>query len=121
MSYSKCKWTPFAGMTVYGSVRRVTLRNEVVFIDGKVLAKPGSGKNIALMKQELPKTKVKLPIKTVPEPVQEIKSPKPHKTDIKTLKSGEQAGIIINQSGDSQLTVPKRVRSLSFKELIQNG
>jgi hypothetical protein len=39
MPFSKCKWTPFAGMRVFGCVSRVILR-------GQVLAKPGYGKNI---------------------------------------------------------------------------
>jgi dihydroorotase-like cyclic amidohydrolase len=40
---TKCGWTPFAGMPGYGRVKRVKLRGEVVYEDGKVLAKPGSG------------------------------------------------------------------------------
>jgi carbamoyl-phosphate synthase/aspartate carbamoyltransferase/dihydroorotase len=47
MPFSKCKWTPFAGMKVYGIVKRVTYYGEVVFVDGKVLSKAGCGKNIA--------------------------------------------------------------------------
>lgn len=46
MPFSKCKWTPFAGLKVFGQIRRVILRGEVVFLDGQVLAKPGFGKNI---------------------------------------------------------------------------
>jgi len=42
--YTKCSWTPFAGMTVYGRVQRVVLRGETVFENGQVLAKPGSGR-----------------------------------------------------------------------------
>lgn len=44
--YTKCDWTPFAGMTVYGRVQRVVLRGEAVFADGRVLASPGSGRLI---------------------------------------------------------------------------
>ena len=36
MTYSKAKWTPFAGMKVNGCVRRVVLRGETAVIDGKV-------------------------------------------------------------------------------------
>jgi hypothetical protein len=40
MSKCKCKWTPFAGMRVFGMVSRVILRGcEVVYVDGQVLAK----------------------------------------------------------------------------------
>lgn len=42
--YSKCGWTPFAGRTVPGRVRRVILRGRVVFEDGNVVAEPGSGR-----------------------------------------------------------------------------
>jgi carbamoyl-phosphate synthase/aspartate carbamoyltransferase/dihydroorotase len=41
---TKCEWTPFAAMRVYGRVNRVILRGEIVFEDGKVLARPGSGR-----------------------------------------------------------------------------
>jgi carbamoyl-phosphate synthase / aspartate carbamoyltransferase / dihydroorotase len=47
MPFSKCKWTPFAGLKVFGLVRRVILRGEVVYVDGQILVKPGYGKNIA--------------------------------------------------------------------------
>ncbi len=49
MPFSKCKWTPFAGLKVYGSVRRVILRGEVAYVDGQVLVEPGFGKNIVSM------------------------------------------------------------------------
>jgi dihydroorotase len=40
---TRCGWTPFAGMAVRGRVRRVVLRGQVVFEDGRVLAQPGCG------------------------------------------------------------------------------
>ena len=36
MNFTKSKWTPFEGMRVKGSVRRVVLRGEVAYIDGQV-------------------------------------------------------------------------------------
>ncbi len=39
-------WSPFAGMSVSAQVSKVTLRGEAVFENGKVLAKPGSGRLI---------------------------------------------------------------------------
>ena len=36
MTFSKAKWTPFAGTKVKGVVRRVVLRGEVAYIDGEV-------------------------------------------------------------------------------------
>jgi dihydroorotase len=41
--FSKCGWTPFAGMTVYGRVERVTLRGRVVFAGGQVVGELGYG------------------------------------------------------------------------------
>ena len=45
-AYSKAGWTPFAGRKVTGSVRRVMLRGETAFVDGKVLARPGFGQDV---------------------------------------------------------------------------
>ncbi len=44
MMQSKCGWTPFHGTEVTAKVHKVVLRGEVVFADGRVLAKPGSGR-----------------------------------------------------------------------------
>ncbi|RDD37936.1 CAD protein [Trichoplax sp. H2] len=46
MPQTKSKWTPFAGMQAKGVIRRVVLRGEVAYIDGKVLAAPGYGKDL---------------------------------------------------------------------------
>lgn len=43
---AKSGWTPFAGRRVAGKVQRVTLHGTVVFQDGKLLAKRGSGRII---------------------------------------------------------------------------
>ena len=45
-AYTRCGWTPFEGMPVQGRVTRVTLRGKTAFEDGKVLAQPGSGRNV---------------------------------------------------------------------------
>lgn len=45
--FTKCGWSPFQGKRVKGKVKKVILRGKTVFEDGKVLAKPGSGKIIA--------------------------------------------------------------------------
>ena len=34
--HSKAQWTPFAGFKIKGCVKRVVLRGETVFVDGKV-------------------------------------------------------------------------------------
>ena len=36
MPFSKAGWTPFAGMSVVGQVKRVVLRGEVAHVDGQV-------------------------------------------------------------------------------------
>lgn len=43
---SRCGWTPFEGWKVRGQVRRVFLRGQEVFRDGRVLARPGYGNNL---------------------------------------------------------------------------
>ncbi len=42
--FTKCGWTPFAGQPARGRIRRVWLRGQLVFENGQVLAKPGSGR-----------------------------------------------------------------------------
>jgi carbamoyl-phosphate synthase/aspartate carbamoyltransferase/dihydroorotase len=44
--YTKCGWTPYAGMRVRGAIRRVVLRGEIVYLDGNVLARPGFGQDV---------------------------------------------------------------------------
>ncbi|NLN70736.1 MAG: amidohydrolase family protein [Chloroflexi bacterium] len=45
--HSKAGWMPFEGWAVFGAVRQVVLRGKTVFMDGQVLAQPGSGQQIA--------------------------------------------------------------------------
>ena len=44
--FTHCNWTPFKGWKVKGKVRKVVLRGQVVFEDGKVLAEQGYGRNV---------------------------------------------------------------------------
>jgi len=46
MPHGKCDWNPFQGIAVSGAVSRVVLRGELVYLDGQVLADPGSGKEM---------------------------------------------------------------------------
>ena len=41
--FTKCGWTPFVGQPARGRVRRVWLRGQLIFEEGQILAKPGSG------------------------------------------------------------------------------
>ncbi|KAF2368744.1 Aspartate carbamoyltransferase [Trinorchestia longiramus] len=51
---SKAKWTPFAGMKVKGRVQRVVLRGQVAYLDGEVLAPPGSGEDVVQKRDVTP-------------------------------------------------------------------
>jgi carbamoyl-phosphate synthase/aspartate carbamoyltransferase/dihydroorotase len=44
--YTRCGWTPFEGWKLYGKLRRVVLRGEEAFRDGRILAQPGTGINL---------------------------------------------------------------------------
>jgi len=44
--FSRCGWTPFEGWRVWGRVRQVYLRGHLAFADGRVLAKPGTGRRV---------------------------------------------------------------------------
>ncbi len=45
-TYTRCAWTPFEGWKVRGRLRRVVLRGEIAYEDGKVLSPTGYGVNI---------------------------------------------------------------------------
>jgi carbamoyl-phosphate synthase/aspartate carbamoyltransferase/dihydroorotase len=44
--FTRCGWTPFEGWKVKGRVKRVVLRGQVAFEDGKVLAEKDFGRNV---------------------------------------------------------------------------
>lgn len=44
---SRCGWTAFEGMRLRGRVRRVVLRGEVAYEEGRVLSAPGAGEDLA--------------------------------------------------------------------------
>lgn len=44
---TKCGWSPFAGRRVVGKVKKVYIRGDLVYENGKILAKPGSGRIIS--------------------------------------------------------------------------
>uniref|UniRef100_A0A0K0F2V2 CAD protein n=1 Tax=Strongyloides venezuelensis TaxID=75913 RepID=A0A0K0F2V2_STRVS len=50
---SKANWTPYAGMKLKGAVKKVVIRGEEVFVDGKILAQKGFGQNIILHRAKL--------------------------------------------------------------------
>src|SRR5215216_6323520 len=44
--FTRCGWTPFEGWKVKGKVRKVVLRGQTAYEDGKVLAEKGFGRNV---------------------------------------------------------------------------
>jgi carbamoyl-phosphate synthase/aspartate carbamoyltransferase/dihydroorotase len=45
--YTRSGWTPFEGIPVQGRLRRVMLRGQTVFEDGRITAQPGLGQPVA--------------------------------------------------------------------------
>lgn len=45
-THTRCGWTPFEGRRVRGRVERVVLRGKIAYENGKVLARPGAGRNL---------------------------------------------------------------------------
>jgi carbamoyl-phosphate synthase/aspartate carbamoyltransferase/dihydroorotase len=44
--FTRCGWTPFEGWKVKGKVRKVVLRGQTAFEDGKILVQQGYGQNV---------------------------------------------------------------------------
>jgi carbamoyl-phosphate synthase/aspartate carbamoyltransferase/dihydroorotase len=44
--FTRCGWTPFEGWKVRGRVRKVVLRGQAAFGDGKILVEPGYGSHL---------------------------------------------------------------------------
>lgn len=45
-THTRCGWSPFDGFPLTGRIKSVTLRGKVVYNDGEVLARSGSGRNV---------------------------------------------------------------------------
>lgn len=50
--YTKCKWTPFEGWKVRARIKRVVLRSTDAFRNGKVIAQPGTGREVRSERSE---------------------------------------------------------------------
>jgi carbamoyl-phosphate synthase/aspartate carbamoyltransferase/dihydroorotase len=93
MPFSKCQWTPFAGMEVKGRVTQVVLRGKVAYQDGKILVPLGYGQNIAhyrTMPEEtaLPIVPIEAPVVPIPKVAEIINVPS---SPAKKKKKAEQA------------------------------
>ncbi|XP_071808094.1 multifunctional protein CAD-like [Asterias amurensis] len=97
MSFTKSKWTPFAGRKVKGQLRRVMLRGEVAYIDGQVLVAPGFGRDIrstpegilipSAMKKHVPNliptaTNIPLAVQVTPSSAPNSAPASPHKAGV---------------------------------------
>jgi dihydroorotase len=51
--FTKCGWSPFAGMTVTGRVQQVVLRGKTVYENHQILAAPGYGRLLPQMNDPL--------------------------------------------------------------------
>lgn len=51
--HSRAGWTPFAGMALTGRVTRTVLRGAEAYVDGKVLARPGTGRELGSEKRDV--------------------------------------------------------------------
>jgi len=47
--FTRCGWTPFEGWQVRGRVRRVLLRGQIAYEDGKIQVQEGFGRNIRML------------------------------------------------------------------------
>lgn len=101
MPFTKSKWTPFAGMKVKGSVKRVVLHGEIAYIDGQILLKPGFGKDV---KPLIHPATAKFP---GPTPLATLKVNVPESSAVLGVVSPRQL------SGELQLGLPPRVHRVS--------
>ena len=47
MSESRSGWTPFAGRRMHGAISRVVVRGELAYLDGRLFADPGAGREVS--------------------------------------------------------------------------
>lgn len=109
MAFSKCQWTPFEGMKVKGTVRRVILRGEVAYIDGQVLVPPGYGQDV----RKWPTGAVTVP---PPAPAKEtLKTPERprHTVQSETLRSRASSPRRAGPVGDGRFHLPPRIHRAS--------
>ncbi|NXT19905.1 PYR1 protein, partial [Syrrhaptes paradoxus] len=96
-AFSKAQWTPFEGMKVKGTVRRVVLRGEVAYIDGQVLVPPGYGQDV----KKWPSAAVLAPHTA------------PAKESTKTLRSRASSPRRPGPAGDGRFHLPPRIHRAS--------
>ncbi|XP_043188105.1 CAD protein-like [Amphibalanus amphitrite] len=112
-AHSKAMWTPFAGRAVAGAVKRVVLRGEVAMVDGRVLATPGSGRDLRELQPLLPPPPAVQP-ETVGLPWTEEREwhvPAAGRTDDRLTAAAESLGIHALERPALASTPPSRPRA----------
>eukprot|EP01117_Protostelium_nocturnum_P013109 TRINITY_DN4871_c0_g2_i1.p1 TRINITY_DN4871_c0_g2~~TRINITY_DN4871_c0_g2_i1.p1 ORF type:complete len:2171 (+),score=452.39 TRINITY_DN4871_c0_g2_i1:102-6614(+) len=103
MKFSKCQWTPFAGFKVKGAVKRVVLRGQVAYVDGKILVEPGYGRNlrhVPSLKPEVPPSP-SLIDKKKPSTVTSIETNKP----VSRIESSTDRVELISMGAPTEATI----------------
>ncbi|XP_053918724.1 CAD protein isoform X2 [Cuculus canorus] len=108
-AFSKAGWTPFEGMKVKGTVRRVVLRGEVAYIDGQVLVPPGYGQDV----KKWPSASVLAPhVAPAKETVKTPERPR-HVVASETLRGRASSPRRVGTVGDGRFHLPPRIHHAS--------
>ena len=112
--YSKAGWTPFAGRKLKGQVRRVTLNGHLAYVDGRVLALPGSGREVRCSRTAPIATVREQKAKPVPTTPGERKPPT-------TPKSGAKVNLVTPTSPPQNTTKISRMHRNSINITSPRG
>ncbi|XP_074717241.1 multifunctional protein CAD isoform X2 [Strix uralensis] len=108
-AFSKARWTPFEGMKVKGTVRRVVLRGEVAYIDGQVLVAPGYGQDV----KKWPSGAVLAPhAAPAKDSVKTPERPR-HVVASETLRGRASSPRRVGPTGEGRLHLPPRIHRAS--------
>ena len=121
-SFSKSKWSPFAGKKIKGKVRRVVIRGELAFVDDQVLVSPGSGLEVTLSRPSIrPRTMTNTG--TLPVVSSSLKMDEVVKSDLLDVLLFDEEPITPKVMMDNKLSLAlqttrgkERSESLSFSE-----
>ncbi|XP_067406623.1 multifunctional protein CAD [Emydura macquarii macquarii] len=108
-AFSKCKWTPFEGLRVKGTVRRVILRGEVAYIDGQVLVPPGYGQDV----RKWPAGAVTLPPPAAAKEILKTPERPRHTVQSEMLRSRASSPRRAGPVGDGRFHLPPRIHRAS--------
>ncbi|XP_059583288.1 CAD protein isoform X3 [Alligator mississippiensis] len=109
MAFTKAKWTPFEGMKVKGTVRRVVLRGEVAYIDGQVLVPPGYGQDV----RKWPAGAVPVPHTAPAKEILKTPERPRHTVQSEVLRSRASSPRRAGPMGDGRFHPPPRIHRAS--------